>query len=76
MGAIRQGPDGKRTMLASDLADLEHRYQLTPAEAEAVWGDVHLRGQDEAATAQRVISGRVEYRLTYDQVPGPVDPTP
>lgn len=76
MGAILRHPDGTPTMLPSDLADLERRYGLTVAEAETVWGEVHHRGQDEAAAAQRVIAGRVEYRLTYDQLPRPSSPAP
>lgn len=69
MGAVREGPDGARTMLPSDLGDLEHRHGLTPAEAETVWNEVHRLGRREAAVVKRIKASRVVYRDSYDARP-------
>lgn len=69
MGAVRHDATGNRTMLPSDLHDLEHRYGLTVVEAEKLWGEVHLHGQPEEATAAAIKAARVVYRDSYDARP-------
>lgn len=67
MGAFNQDEHGRETMTDSKLADLEIRFNLTRAEAEALFMASRRGDEDEATAAARIKGERAVYRPTYEK---------